>query len=49
MRTGTGGRERNDSELCAVFKAAGLTVTRLIRLQSGFGIVEGMPAKKLNP
>jgi SAM-dependent methyltransferase len=45
MLTVTGGRERNESEFRALFEAAGLTVTQIIRLRSGFSIIEGMPAK----
>jgi SAM-dependent methyltransferase len=44
MLTATGGRERSESEFRSLFKTAGLTVTRILPLRSGFHIIEGMPA-----
>jgi SAM-dependent methyltransferase len=40
----TGGRERNESEFRALFEAAGLRLTRIIPLRSGFNVIEGVPA-----
>jgi SAM-dependent methyltransferase len=41
----TGGRERSEIEFRALFRAAGLTVTRIVPLPSGFHIIEGMPSE----
>ena len=44
MMTMTGGRERNEREFRVLFEAAGLTLTRIIPLPSGFNIIEGICA-----
>ncbi len=41
----TGGRERSEGEFRSLFRAAGLILTRIIPLRSGFYIIEGAPAK----
>ena len=42
MLISTGGRERTEGEFRVLLEAAGLTLTRIIPLPSGFHIIEGM-------
>jgi len=44
MLIATGGRERSEGEFQSILKAAGLALTRVSPLRSGFNIIEGMPA-----
>jgi SAM-dependent methyltransferase len=45
----TGGRERSENEFRALFEAAGLILTRVVPLPSGFNIIEGERAKAQDP
>jgi SAM-dependent methyltransferase len=49
MLATTGGRERSAAEYRALFEAAGLTLTRIIPLRSGFNVIEGVPALGKSP